>query len=57
VDNAIADPRFIIDQLESKVKTIDVQFQKMNMMSGVSFRSKLILHLPMSKDYGEHSLV
>jgi len=54
VANAIVDARFTIDILESKVKDVDVQFQKMNMMGGVSFWPKLILHLPMSKDYGEH---
>ncbi len=57
MDDAIADARFIMDQLESKVKVVDVQFQKMNMMGGVSFWSKLILHLPVSKYHGEHFLI
>jgi hypothetical protein len=52
VDDALTDARFVIDHLESKVKVVDVQFQNMNMMGGVSFSPKLILHVPMSKNYG-----
>jgi uncharacterized protein (DUF342 family) len=54
VDDAIVDARFTTDQLELEVKAINVQFQKMNMMGGVSFWPKVFLHLFMSKDYGEH---
>jgi hypothetical protein len=33
---------------------MDVQLQEMNLMGGVSFWPKPILHLPMSKIYEEH---